>query len=124
MINIRGLVFDLHERNGWEALGYKSWEKCVTSEFKEKERYLYYQLAAAKTEKRLIESNCTKVQQIGSIPETHLRPLSGLTPDKQKEVYEKAVDTAPDGEVTANRWKGPFFSPVSFQDHSRRDLSF
>ena len=30
----------------------ESWEKYVVAEFKDKERYLYYQLVAADTEKK------------------------------------------------------------------------
>jgi hypothetical protein len=35
------------------------------------------------------------------IPERHLRPLTSLPPEEQREVYQKAVETAPDGKVTA-----------------------
>lgn len=34
-------------------------------------------------------------------PEGQLRELSGLEPEQQREVYRRAVDTAPDGQVTA-----------------------
>lgn len=33
--------------------------------------------------------------------EAVLRPLTSLPPEQQKEVYQKAVETAPDGKVTA-----------------------
>jgi len=93
----RDLLLELYERKGWSVLGYDSWRSCVTGEFKEKERYLYYQLAAAKTEQNL----CTLVQKDEEIPETHLRPLASLPADQQREVYQKAVETAPEGKVTA-----------------------
>ena len=95
LTNTRALILDLYERKGWETLGYKTWEKCVVSEFKDKERYLYYQLAAAKTEKNLTESHCTIVQCAGEIPETH------LPPKQQQEVWQQAVEAAPEGKVTA-----------------------
>jgi hypothetical protein len=95
MNNVRHLVLDLYEREGWTALGYPTWRSCVVAEFKDKERYLYYQLEAAQTERNI----CTKVQN--QIPETHLRPLSKLQPAQQREAWQKAVDTAPDGKVTA-----------------------
>jgi|GEM_PF-1355309 hypothetical protein len=38
---------------------------------------------------------------IGQIPESRLRPLTGLLPEQKKEVYQQAVDTAPEGKVTA-----------------------
>jgi hypothetical protein len=79
-------------------MGYASWRECVTAEFRDKERYLYYQLEAAQTAKNV----CTIVQK-ESIPESQLRPLTKLrdNPEKQKEAWQQAVDTAPDGKVTA-----------------------
>ncbi len=35
------------------------------------------------------------------IPESHLRPLTHLPPEQQKEVWKEAIDTAPDGKITA-----------------------
>lgn len=96
--NIRALILDLYERQGWAALGYGSWRECVVAEFKEQQRYLYYQLEAAKIGRNL----CTIVQKTESIPEGQLRPLARLEPEKQKEAWQMAVDTAPNGKVTAD----------------------
>ncbi len=96
--NIRKDVVELHDRDGWSALGYKDWTECVQQEFKQAERYIFYQFKAAQIEQNV--SNCTKVQ-LGVIPETHLRPLSKLEPEKQKEAWQRAVATAPDGKITA-----------------------
>jgi hypothetical protein len=43
------------------------------------------------------------LEPIGSKPESesHVRPLVGLSPDQQKEVWTEAVKTAPGGKVTA-----------------------
>lgn len=95
MTNIRSLVLELYEREGWSAMGYANWRECVAAEFKQGENYLYKQLEAAQTERNI----CTTVQ----IPERQLRPLTKLRndPEKQKEAWQQAVDTAPDGKVTA-----------------------
>ena len=95
MTNIRGLVLDLYERKGWDALGYGSWRECVVKEFGQGENYLYKQLAAAQAERNL----CTTVQ----IPERQIRPLTRLNddPEKQRVAWQKAVETAPEGKVTA-----------------------
>ncbi|MEI7636016.1 MAG: hypothetical protein WCJ37_01810 [Syntrophus sp. (in: bacteria)] len=69
MNNVRALILDLYERDGWTALGYETWRECVTAEFKQNQRYLYYQLEAAQTEKNI----CTIVQK-EQIPEGQLRP--------------------------------------------------
>jgi hypothetical protein len=36
-----------------------------------------------------------------SIPERTIRPLTSLTPERQREVYQQAVETAPNGKVTS-----------------------
>ena len=98
MTNIRSLVLDLYERKGWDALGYESWRECVVKEFKQSQAYLYRQLEAAQTEK-VISPIGEKVE----IPESQLRPLVTLRndPGKQREAWQKAVETAPEGKVTA-----------------------
>lgn len=93
--SVRALLLDLYERKGWEALGYNSWRSCVVAEFGEAERYLYRQLEAAQAERNL------EICPMGQIPERQLRPLASLLPEQQKEVWEKAVETAPEGKVTA-----------------------
>jgi len=93
--NTRALLLDLYERNGWEALGYQSWRECVVGEFKQHQSYLYRQLEAARAERNI------SVSPIGEIKESILRPLANLPPDEQREVYQKAVETAPEGKVTA-----------------------
>lgn len=97
--NIRQLVFDLHDREGWSALGYASLKECVRKEFKQAERYIYYQYRAAEIEMNV--SDCTMVQ-LGAIPERQLRPLAKIkNPEQRREAWHKAVATAPDGKVTA-----------------------
>ena len=98
MNNVRYLVLDLYEREGWSALGYASWRECVTAEFQQNERYLYKQLEAAQVQKQI----CPNGQKV-EIPESQLRPLTKLrdNPDQQREAWQKAVETAPEGKVTA-----------------------
>jgi hypothetical protein len=98
MNNVRGLVLELYERKGWAALGYGTWRECVTAEFKQGQAYLYYQLEAAQIEQNLGKSTLVDSEQI---PETHLRPLSKLEPAQQREAWQKAIDIAPEGKVTA-----------------------
>lgn len=97
LTNIRALVLKLYEGKGWDILGYSNWRECVTVEFGENERYLYKQLEAAQVEKNI----CPMGQK--EIPERQLRPLVQFKDDPatQREVWEKAKETAPDGKVTA-----------------------
>ncbi|MFA5377573.1 MAG: hypothetical protein WC455_17615 [Dehalococcoidia bacterium] len=99
MNNIRSLVLELYEREGWAAMGYQSWRECVVAEFKQGQSYLYSQLASAYTE-RNISAIAEKTE---TIPESQLRPLAKLrnNPEKQKEAWQQAVATAPEGKVTA-----------------------
>ena len=92
----RALVLELYERKGWKALGYDSWEHCVTAEFERSRSYLFRQLAAAKVEREL-----SPIGDIGSIPESQLRPLAPLPAPQQREAWSKAVDSAPNGKPTA-----------------------
>uniref|UniRef100_UPI0036F3075A hypothetical protein n=1 Tax=Trichocoleus desertorum TaxID=1481672 RepID=UPI0036F3075A len=94
--NTRKLLLDLHEREGWKALGYNSWRECVMAEFGESKSQLYRELEAAK-----IERNISPIGEIGQIRESHLRPLAKLEPEQQREAWEEAVETAPNGKVTA-----------------------
>jgi hypothetical protein len=98
----REVLLELWERDGWEALGYDSWRACATKEFKGKQAYLYYQLAAAKIERNISTTveNATGAK-IGTIPERHLRLLAPLSADQQVEAYRKAVEAASEGKVTA-----------------------
>lgn len=95
MADVRQLLLDFYEREGWRVLGYDSWRECAMTEFGYNERYVYYLLDAAKVERNL----CTIVQN--PVPEGQLRPLTKLEPEMQREVWTKAVETAPEGKVTA-----------------------
>jgi hypothetical protein len=95
--NVRALVWELHERRGWDALGYKNWTECVRKEFEQAERYIFYQFKAAQIEQNI--ADCTRVQ-LGEIPEKHLRPLGKLPAEDQAAAWHKAKETAPNGEVT------------------------
>lgn len=101
--NIRKDVVELHDREGWSALGYVTWTACVQTEFAQAERYIFYQFKAAEIEQNIndsAKSNCTMVQ-LGTIPERQLRPLAKLEPAQQREAWQRAVATSPDGKVTA-----------------------
>jgi hypothetical protein len=99
MSNIRYLLVELHDRKGWESLGYKDWTECVENEFKQGRSYIFYQFKAAQIERNISESTMV---DLGKIPERQLRPLARLEPEQQKEAWQKAVETAPNGKVTAD----------------------
>lgn len=95
IINVGRKLLELHEREGWRALGYASWRECAQAEFGFRQSRVYQLLEAAE-----IERNISTMVEI-PIPERQLRPLAALPADLQREVWQQAVDTAPNGKVTA-----------------------
>jgi hypothetical protein len=99
---LRVVLFEGYERKAWEALGYSSWSeqlRTLAGRFGFGENYAWKQLKAAETESILYPGT---VDNLGQIPERHLRPLSRLdTPEQKREAWQIANDTAPDGKVTA-----------------------
>jgi hypothetical protein len=55
MTNVRQLVIELHDREGWSALGHTTWEECVEKEFKQGRSYIFYQLKAAQIEQNIYD---------------------------------------------------------------------
>jgi len=100
----RSYLLELYEREGWRALGYDSWRACVQAEFGQSERYLYYQLEAAQTERVLMDGDGDLHKCATPIPESHLRalaPLAKADPEQAREVWREVEQTAPNGKVTA-----------------------
>ena len=89
-------LLQLYEGDGWKALGYSSWRECGQVEFGFKQSHIYRLLDAAEVE-RNISPNGEKLQ----IAESQARPLTALSPEAQREVWAAAVETAPNGKVTA-----------------------
>ncbi len=92
----RALALELYERGGWRALGYASWRACAVQEFGLSQPRVYQLLVAAQ-----VERNISTIVEIGTLPEFHLRPLTRLDLGLQREAYQAAVETAPDGKITA-----------------------
>jgi hypothetical protein len=92
---VREHVLSLHERKGWESLGYKSWRKCVVAEFPRGQAHLYNELAAAR-----VERNFQHVGKELPAPLTFrvANTLARLKePEKQVLAWTEAVELAEDG---------------------------
>jgi hypothetical protein len=94
---VRALVLKLHDGEGWRVLGYESWKECVEAEFVFSRQHAYRLLEAAQVERRLPPAGDTRL-----LPERHVRELSTVPPERQAEVYEEALKSAPKGRVTAD----------------------
>ncbi len=107
--DIRKMLIELHDRMGWTALGYDSWDQLVKEEFTWwSKRYVNMQLSAGKIEQKLLAdttggckgNNLSENSPIGFsklvcvIPESHLRPLAGLPEDQQLAAYTDAKEEA------------------------------
>ncbi|MCL4301147.1 MAG: hypothetical protein KJ077_35775 [Anaerolineae bacterium] len=93
-------LLELHEREGWKALGYSSWRECVMQEFDFQSSHVYRLLDFAKIQRVLspIGENGYPLPSAESVA----RPLAALPdPEQQREAWQTAVDTAPNGKVTA-----------------------
>jgi hypothetical protein len=93
--DVRALVLELHEGEGWKSLGYDSWKACVDHEFVFGRQYAYRLLEAAKVDKRVSPKGDRH------LPETHVRELAVAPPNRQAEVYAAAQKSAPPSGLTA-----------------------
>ena len=103
--DVREMLVELHDRQGWEALEYGSWEACVAKEFPDlSKRHADRQVLAGRIQK-VIKSAARKptanaVGPIGPkhlppvVAESHLRPLTSLPEDQQVSAYMDARDEA------------------------------
>src|SRR5688572_16326181 len=78
--NIGRKLLELKEREGWTALGYRSWRECAQAEFGFGQSRVYQLLAAAEVERNL--STIVETE----LPESHARELAPLDADLQKAV--------------------------------------
>lgn len=99
IVDMEREALNMYEREGWLALGYLSWREWATAEFPRTQTHLYRLLDAG-----LIRRNISPMGEnfnIEAIPERQLRPLKALPPEAQRVVYQQAIETAPNGKVTA-----------------------
>lgn len=90
----RGELLELKDREGWRALGYRSWGACAKAEFGGSAATLYRQLEAAEIARGLEDS------QFENLPTSHLQAVKELPPAQAREALE-AASTATNGKPTA-----------------------
>jgi hypothetical protein len=87
-------LLELHDREGWRALGYSSWGACAKAEFGGSAATLYRQLEAAEIARDLGDS------QFENLPTSQLQAVKGLPPDQGRQALEQA-HTKTQGKPTA-----------------------
>jgi protein gp37 len=101
---LRREIYDFRRRRGWVALGYTSFDACLSELFGKHRSRIYQELAAAEIEVHIDDSKSTVVDKpllIGSIPERTLRPLTEIkdNPEKVREAWDLALSRT-DGKPT------------------------
>lgn len=76
---------------------YKTFEEYCREKWNLSRPRAYQLIESAVT----VEALSTVVDKKDIPPEFTIRPLSNLEPEQRAEVYQQAVDTAPEGKVTA-----------------------
>lgn len=103
LIELRQLLLDVYERDGWKALGYINFVQYAQTEFDYSKSHAYRLIDAATVERNLRFSPIGENRQI---PESHLRALSSAPAENQPAAYQRSKDTAPNGKVTASHIAG------------------
>jgi len=102
LAELRQLFYEIYKRDGWQVLGYKNITQYAKAELGYSSGRAYQLIEAAETEQNLRFSTAVENRrEIVQIPERQLRELAELPANVQPVVYQKAVDTAPNGKVTA-----------------------
>lgn len=101
------VLLDLHDRQGWKALGYRSWSACVEAEFEQSKTYLFAQLAAERVREQLVESATDEESAIAyrQLSESQARPLTKLPADQRKAAVDEAIAAAGEKPLTAKHVK-------------------
>jgi len=95
-------LLELHDREGWRALGYSSWGACVKAEFAESAESaatLYRQLEAAIIERDVLQDS--QVENPAPIPTAQLQQVKQLAPADRLKAFRRADQLAGDGPRTA-----------------------
>lgn len=88
IVAVRALLLDMRDRKGWMALGYHSFDEYGKAELGYEKSHLHRLANAAEIERSL------EVPHGGQIPERQLRPLSSLSDEERRKVWEEATAKA------------------------------
>ena len=106
-------LLELHDREGWKAVNYVSWEECVRARFHFGHSHVYRLLAAEEVRRDIApiieeQRQAARIEKspIGDkpIPESQLRPLTKLKKAEDRREAWKEVISQPEP-VTAKRVK-------------------
>jgi hypothetical protein len=91
----------VRDNDMYQQKGFKTFESYCKEQWGMTKIHAYRQIAGAKTNAVLAKSNQLVTPKFESVA----RPLTTLPPDKQAEAWQEAVETAPEGKITAKHVK-------------------
>lgn len=89
-------LLELHDREGWKALGYASWRECAVAEFGKSQSRVYELLAAARVVREFSE-----ISEKPPTTDSHLRALAKAPEGRRAEAWDAAAKVAGTDKVTA-----------------------
>jgi hypothetical protein len=92
----RTTLLDLHQREGWRALGYQTWRACAVAELNLSQAQAYRLLGAAEIERDIMPALLASgFSHDENLPEAVLRPLLQLdSPEERQAAALVAIDAA------------------------------
>lgn len=102
--DVRALVFDLKEREGWKALGYAAWQDCIRAEFAMSRQRAHQLLNAYMIDRILADDPDVNNVDTGPIPEAHARELVPVMnePETVREIVSKVREARGDDAQAAD----------------------
>lgn len=121
------LLYEGYKRDAWRVLGYGSWTECVTllAEKSGFSRGRGFQLLENERLKQEVLTNVSGQSLVTNVTEFQTRPLSQLPTDNEKrEVFQQAIETAPNGKITAKHVEETVKTYLEFgQEKDKKDES-
>lgn len=89
-------LMEFHERKGWKALGYETWEECLSKEFGIQSRqHFEYLETCGRVYMNLLESGQFEVEELRKVHNSHLHAMRKLeAPEKQAEALTLSLARA------------------------------
>ena len=94
--DLRGLMLQLRDGEGWVALGYATWDKCCETEFGYSKRHANRLIQAAE-----ISQQVGPIGPTEPLPESHARELGRVPEESRQDVLDLAEEKADGKPVTA-----------------------
>lgn len=121
LTSARAMLLDLHDREGWRALGYPNWRECAVAELGLSQAHVYRLLIAAEIERDIRPVLIDFSHDEKNLPETVLRPIAQLeTVEERQAAARSAIESAGGGVPTAPQMRQAVDDTATFTDAAQR----